>query len=330
LTGALERPVTRILTVLELLQTHGRIGGPELAARLAVDPRTVRHYVARLQELGIPVVADRGRAGGYRLRPGFKLPPLMFGDDEALAVTLGLLAVRRFGLLPGGTGVDGALAKLDRVLPHTLRERLRAADRTLAFAGDPEGARMAAREPVRDRVLLALSDAARDGHTVRARYRSWRGEASERAIDPYGLVFANGRWYLAGHDHLRQAVRVFRVDRVAGVEATRERFEPPPGFDAVAHVERSLARVPWRWRVTVLLDLPAHRARQRVPPSVGEIEERGGGTLLRVRAERLDGVARHLVGLNCGFTVLEPDELRTELLRLAAELTELAARRALP
>jgi predicted DNA-binding transcriptional regulator YafY len=320
-----ERPVTRILTVLELLQTHGRIGGPELAARLAVDPRTVRHYVTRLQELGIPVVADRGRAGGYRLRPGFRLPPLMFSDDEALAVTLGLLAVRRFGLLPGGTGVDGALAKLDRVLPLTLRERLRAADRTLAFADG-----MAAREPVRDDVLLALSDAARDGRTVRTRYRSWRGEASERAIDPYGLVFANGRWYLAGHDHLRQAVRVFRVDRVAGVEATRERFEPPPGFDAVAHVERSLARVPWRWQVTVVLDLPVDRARQRVPPSVGEIEERDGGTLLRVRAERLDGVARHLVGLNCGFTVLEPDELRTELLRLAAELTEVAARRALP
>ncbi len=80
------------------------------------------------------MVADRGRAGCYRLRPGFKLPPLMFNDDEALAVTLGLLAVRCFSLLPGGQAVDGALAKLERVLPETLRERLRAADRTLSFA----------------------------------------------------------------------------------------------------------------------------------------------------------------------------------------------------
>jgi predicted DNA-binding transcriptional regulator YafY len=317
--------VTRILTVLDLLQTYGRMSGPELAARLEVDRRTVRHYMARLQELGIPVVADRGRAGGYRLRPGFKLPPLMFSDDEALAVTLGLLAVRRFAVLPGAHGVDGALAKLDRVLPETLRERLRAADQTLSFA-----TRAAPREPVRDEFLLALSDAARDRRTVRIRYRSWRGEASERAVDPYGLVFAHGRWYVAGRDHLREAVRVFRVDRVAGVEPTREPFERPPGFDAVAHVERSLARVPWQWPVAVLLDLPAEEARRRVPASVGEIEERAGGVLLRVRAERLDGLARFLVGLDCGFTVLEPEELRAELVRLAAQLTELAARRPPP
>jgi predicted DNA-binding transcriptional regulator YafY len=320
-----QRPVTRILTVLELLQTYGRVGGPELAARLEVDPRTVRHYVARLQELGVPVVADRGRAGGYRLRPGFKLPPLMFSDDEALAVTLGLLAVRRFSLLPGGHAVDGALAKLDRVLPETLRERLRTADRTLSFADARP-----AREPVRDEVLLALSDAVRDRRAVRIGYRSWRGEASDRVVDPYGLVFERGRWYLAGHDHRRQAVRVFRVDRVAAVERTREAFEPPAGFDPVDHVQRSLARVPWRWPVAVLLDLPAAEARRRLPPTVGEVEEHAGGSLLRVRAERLDGVARGLVGLGCGFTVLEPEELRAELSRLAAELAELAARRQPP
>jgi predicted DNA-binding transcriptional regulator YafY len=316
-----QRPVTRILTVLELLQTYGRVGGPELAARLEVDPRTVLHHVARLPEPGVPVVADRGRAGGYRLRPGFKLPPLMFSDDEALAVTLGLLAVRRFSLLPGGHAVDGALAKLERVLPETLRERLRAADRTLSFADARP-----AREPVRDEVLLALSDAVRDRRAVRIGYRSWRGEASDRVVDPYGLVFERGRWYLAGHDHRRQAVRVFRVDRVAAVERTWEAFEPPAGFDPVDHVERSLARVPWRWPVAVLLDLPAAEARRRLPPTVGEVEEHAGGSLLRVRAERLDGVARGLVGLGCGFTVLEPEELRAELSRLAAELAEAARR----
>jgi predicted DNA-binding transcriptional regulator YafY len=320
-----ERPVTRILRVLELLQTYGRVGGPELAARLEVDPRTVRHYVARLQELGVPVVADRGRAGGYRLRPGYKLPPMMFSDDEALAVTLGLLAVRRFSLLPGGHAVDGALAKLDRVLPATLRERLRAADRTLAFADARP-----AREPVRDEVLLALSDAVRDRRSVRIGYQSWRGEAGERLVDPYGLVFERGRWYLAAHDHRREAVRVFRVDRVGAVERTRAGFEPAAGFDPVGHVQRSLARVPWRWRVAVLLDLPPEEARQRLPRSVGEVEEHAAGSLLRVRAERLDSVARGLVGLGCGFTVLEPEELRAELSRLGAELAEAAERRPPP
>jgi len=86
---SMAHPAGRVLALLELLQTYGRSSGPELAARLEVDRRTVRHYVATLQDLGIPVVSDRGRAGGYRLRPGFKLPPLMFSDDEALVVTPG-------------------------------------------------------------------------------------------------------------------------------------------------------------------------------------------------------------------------------------------------
>ncbi len=89
------RPTARVLTVLELLQARGRMTGAALAERLEVDVRTVRKYVETLQDLGIPVEAERGRYGGYRLRPGFKLPPLMLNDDEALAITLGLLAARR-------------------------------------------------------------------------------------------------------------------------------------------------------------------------------------------------------------------------------------------
>src|SRR6266700_4528281 len=88
-------PTTRVLTVLELLQSHQRLSGPDIAERLEVNPRTVRRYITMLQDLGIPVEAERGRYGTYRLRPGFKLPPLMFTEEEALALTLGLLAARR-------------------------------------------------------------------------------------------------------------------------------------------------------------------------------------------------------------------------------------------
>src|SRR3990170_4068749 len=91
-------PTTRVLTVLELLQARGRLSGPEIAERLEVDLRTVRRYVTMLQDLGIPVEAERGRHGGYRLRPGFRMPPLVFTDEEALAVMLGLLAARQLGL----------------------------------------------------------------------------------------------------------------------------------------------------------------------------------------------------------------------------------------
>src|SRR5947209_12202729 len=119
-------PTTRVLTVLEVLQSRGGASGAELAARLEVDVRTVRRYVTMLQDMGIPVEARPGRHGGYRLRPGYRLPPLMFDNDEALAVTLGLLFARRHGLTNAAPATEGALAKIERVLPDTLRAQVRA------------------------------------------------------------------------------------------------------------------------------------------------------------------------------------------------------------
>src|SRR5215471_18390085 len=91
------RPTARVLAVLELLQSHGRMTGAELARRLEVDIRTVRNYVATLADLGIPIEAEHGRYGAYRLRPGYKLPPLIFSEDESLALTLSLLLAREAG-----------------------------------------------------------------------------------------------------------------------------------------------------------------------------------------------------------------------------------------
>src|SRR5437016_7514436 len=126
-------PTTRVLTVLEMLQSHQRLSGPDIAERLEVNTRTVRRYITMLQDLGIPVEAERGRYGAYRLRPGFKLPPLMFTEDEALALTLGLLAARRLGLTATAPAVEGALAKIERVMPATLRARVRAVQETLVI-----------------------------------------------------------------------------------------------------------------------------------------------------------------------------------------------------
>src|SRR3712207_2698876 len=146
-------PTTRVLTVLELLQAHGRLSGPELAARLEVDLRTVRRYVTMLQDLGIPVEGERGRYGGYRLRPGYKLPPLMFSDDEALAVTMGLLAARRLGLAATAPAVEGALAKVERVLPPALRGRVAAVQQALVTDLPP------ARDVPASGTVLTLSEA---------------------------------------------------------------------------------------------------------------------------------------------------------------------------
>jgi predicted DNA-binding transcriptional regulator YafY len=124
-------PTTRVLAMLELLQARHQLSGAELAAGLGVDQRTIRRYALRLADLGIPVTAERGRYGGYRLLPGYRLPPLMLTDDEAAAVMIGLLAAERLGQPVAGTGT--ALAKIQRVLPTALAERVAALRQTLGF-----------------------------------------------------------------------------------------------------------------------------------------------------------------------------------------------------
>ena len=308
--------------MLELLQAHHHLTGADLGARLGVDERTVRRYATTLAELGIPVVAARGRYGGYRLSPGYKLPPLMLTDDEAAAVVLGLIAAEHLGLTTEAPATGPALAKIQRVLPRNLAERLAGVQASLGFtAGNREvGARPATT------TLLTLGAAARATRRVSITYRSWRGAVSLRDVDPYGLVFHAGRWYLTGFDHRRGEIRTFRLDRIAAVDPGEATFEVPPGFDAVAQVTRSLAGVPYTWEVEVLFEADVEQVRRRVPPSVAEVSEAGDGVLLRARAQSLPGMARMLAGLGWPFTILRPDELRAAVRDYAAELVELAAR----
>ncbi|MEU5883067.1 YafY family protein [Spirillospora sp. NPDC047279] len=315
----MSRPTTRVLTMLELLQAHPRMRGVELAERLGVDERTVRRYAARLDELGIPVVAERGRYGGYRLMPGFKLPPLMLTDDEATAVVLGLLAGRRVGL--PGEATERTLAKVQRVLPPALRDRVQALQDTLAFT-------LAARDATAPgtAALLTLAAAARERRRVRIRYRSFQGEESERDVDPYGLVFHSGRWYVTGHDHRSGETRTFRVDRVAAATPGEDTYEVPEGVDPVQHVTRSLSRVPYQHEVEVLLETGLEEARRRVPASTATLTATDGGVLMVTRAERLDGMAQMLAGLGWPFVVRRPAELRDAVRALADTLRAQADR----
>ncbi|MFD0690069.1 helix-turn-helix transcriptional regulator [Actinomadura fibrosa] len=315
----MSHPTTRVLAMLELLQAGHRMTGADLARRLGVDERTVRRYAARLGELGIPVAAERGRHGGYRLMPGYKLPPLMLTDDEATAVVLGLLGGRRIGL--PGQGTESALAKVRRVLPAALRERVHALEETLGFTLAARDAAAPATE-----ALLTLAAATRERRRVRLRYRSWQGEPSERDLDPYGLVFHSGRWYVTGHDHRSGEVRTFRVDRVESAEPGTGTYEVPEGIDPVQQVTRSLARVPYAHEVEVLLETTLAEARRRIPASTATLTGDAGGVVMTTRAERLDGMARMLAGLGWPFVIRRPDELRAHVRDLAAALDAQAAR----
>jgi predicted DNA-binding transcriptional regulator YafY len=309
-------PTARLLELLELLQARPLTTGREIAALLEIDARTVRRYVGVLQELGIPVEGQRGVGGGYRIRPGYRLPPLMLGDEEAVVVVLGLLATRGSGTDGSSAAVDGALAKINRVLPSTLRRQVEALEETLGFTTTIGGA------PGNAAAVLLLADAIRRRRRLRTAYRSFSGEETERELSPHGLVVHSGRWYLAAHDHLRDDLRTFRVDRMLQTRlADGESVAPPAGFDAVAHVSRSLASVPWTWEVEVLLDLPVDSAARRIPATLAELVDDPDGTLLRMRVGSLDWMATVLAGLGCGFTIRRPDELRASVRALAEQLT---------
>ncbi len=311
-------PTTRVLTVLELLQARGRLTGPELAERLEVDLRTVRRYVTMLQDLGIPVEAERGRHGGYRLRPGFRLPPLLFTDDEALAIMLGLLAARRLGLVSSASTVESALAKVERVLLQDVRARIAAVQQTATF--DPvRGVTL----PTTDTVM-SVAAAVHDQRRVTFEYASAQGEETERAVDLYGLVHLMGRWYAPGYCHLRRDLRLFRLDRIRQITPHEETFQRPPHFEPLSFVQDALAVAPNAWHVEALLFTTLEEARREIPAYDAALEPSTDGVIFRANVECLDSAARYLVRLGFRFEVRKPPELCAVLEELATDLQHAA------
>src|SRR6202167_6328276 len=288
------RPTARVLSLLELLQSGGVRTVAELADRLGVDERTVRRYVDHLIDLDVPVESVRGRYGGYRLGSGYRMPPLMLSDDEALAVMLGLVAGRRRGLVTTtGTASETAAAKIRRVLPERLARRLDAVLGSLAFTTPPDEA------PAPDiGVLLSIADAVRHRRPVSIRYTAAGGRRSERTFHPYGLVVHSGRWYVTGADPGIGEDRTFRLDRITDARTLPGSVEPPAGLDPAQHVLSGLATTPYRHEVTLSIQGTAEQIRTVLPASIASVEDspspagtdRETGSWLRVelRAERLD------------------------------------------
>ncbi|MFD9661291.1 helix-turn-helix transcriptional regulator [Rhodococcus sp. NPDC059968] len=317
------RPTTRILALLEILQSGGTRTVDDLADRLGVDERTIRRYAVHLAELGIPVRSVRGRYGGYRLAPGFRMPPLMLTDDEALAVLLGLVAGRRAGLLTTSVAAaESAAAKVQRVLPEALGRRLDALLQATDFTvrGRPV-------IELETTVLLWLAEAARDRTPVAVSYTSPNGRRSERIVHPYGIVAHSGRWYVTGADSASEETRTFRLDRITAVEPQAGTFDLPDGFDPAERVLSGLAEAPWRHAVSVRVQGTAEQVRSRLPADIAtvhDIPHVDGWVRVRLRAERLDWVPTLLAGLGLPFAVEHPDALRGLIRSLAERLTAAA------
>jgi predicted DNA-binding transcriptional regulator YafY len=304
------RPTARVLALLEILQGGGTRTVADLAARLDVDERTVRRYVAHLVDLDIPVRSVRGRYGGYRLASGYRMPPLMLTGDEAVAVLLGLVVGSRAGLLPTSVpAAESAAAKLRRVLPQPLTHRLEALlSTTTATVGSVPAVPAPGTE-----VLLLLAEAARDRRPVAVGYTAADGRQSGRVLHPYGIVAHSGRWYVTGADSASGRTRTFRLDRITAAAVQSGTFDVPAGFDPAGHVLAGLARAPHRHRVALRVHGSAELVRSRFPAGLVTVEDTPDADgLVRVElfAERLDWVPRVLAGTGLPFVVEEPDALR--------------------
>jgi predicted DNA-binding transcriptional regulator YafY len=274
---------------------------------------TVRRYIVMLQDMGIPVEAERGPYGNYQLQRGHKLPPLLFTDAEAIALTLGLLAIREFQFPVEVAAVESALAKAERVMPEKLLQQARALQEAITLHIDLPPTR------VQNDFVKILSLAVQQRRQVRLSYRSWEGEESQREFDPYGIVFNEGFWYTAGYCHLRHDLRTFRLDRVTALEWMDRAFVRPDDFDVLEHVLNSLFSRPGTEQVEVLMKTTLEHARQVTSPDMGTLEETEQGVLFRRAAQHLEWVAFFLMCLDFPVVVRQPAALQETLRQMATK-----------
>jgi predicted DNA-binding transcriptional regulator YafY len=319
-------PTSRTLQLLSLLQTYKFWSGAELSARLEVSQRTLRRDVERLRQLGYPVDATPGAAGGYRLAAGAHLPPLVLDDDEAVAIAVGLRAA-------AGASIEGieetsvrALAKLEQVLPNRLRRRVNAVHANVSSL------RWSVDSPTVDADALAvLALACRDHEQVRFGYRRRDGEETCRLVEPHHLVSAGRRWYLVAWDVRRDDWRTFRLDRLATPRLGGMRFTPRtlPATDAAAFVAASIMSMPVPYHATLVAAGPVDEVRDLVryaDAEVDAIDDRA--CTVRVRAESRSWLLTVVALLATTFDVAveDPVDLIPDVRAMATRLRQVAAR----
>jgi predicted DNA-binding transcriptional regulator YafY len=302
-----------MLRLLSLLQTHRYWPGSELADRLEVSGRTLRRDVDRLRELGYQVDAVRGVAGGYQLRAGGALPPLLLEDEEAVTVAVGLQSAASGGAPGMEETALQALAKVVALMPPRLRRQMdaiRSQTENLTFGGsggpglDPA-------------TLTVLAQACRDDEPLHFTYAARDADPTERWVEPHRLVTLGRRWYLVAYDRDRQDWRSFRVDRITEPRTTGHRFRPRelPAEDAVTFVQAGIRRMPTRYDVRVRVEASYDEVARRFGRWV-EVAGDDGDLLVEMHVDTLDWPVLVLASLDADFTVEEPEELGALLRRL--------------
>ena len=306
--GRMDKPLQRVLAALELLQAHPGLTGAELAQRLDVDRRTVRRYIVELEKFGVPIQATRGRDGNYALMPGYKLPPLMFSNDESLALSVGLRVARELGLSGMTPAVASAQAKLDRVMPKTVSRKVGDLNSVVMLdlsrpQADSNGSAF----------FAEISQCASRGQRLQMHYHALNGSTTERELDAYGLGYLYGAWYVVGYCHTRRAMRSFRLDRVLAIAPLPKSFARPAHFDVLAYLRESIAALPRKHAVVVRFAVSLPEVRHAIPPSTGKLTAQKNGIRLDAQMDDLHHMARQLAGLRLPFEIVQPPALKTVL-----------------
>ena len=316
----------RLLSLLSLLQSRPHWSGAALAERMAIHPRTLRRDIDRLRQLGYPIHASTGVAGGYAFRAGRALPPLLLDDEEAMAAAIAL----RTAVTGTISGIEQtaitALVKIEQAMPPRLRPRLEAL-RSAILPTDQIGPLVDAGR------LTTLAAACRDQVQLAFAYTDREGQPSSRQVEPQGVVHIDRRWYLVAWDCLRADWRTFRIDRIASAPVVGAHFAPragPGDGDLRRWVARSLSFGQYPDEARIILHAPLAALRQRIPASAGVLEVVDGQRcLLRCGANPIRSVIYWLLAMDLEFEVLGPpaliERLRETGERVARSLTQHAA-----
>ena len=303
-----------MLRLLSLLQTHRYWPGPELSERLEVSARTLRRDVDRLRELGYTVDAVRGAAGGYQLRAGGSLPPLLLEDDEAVAVAVGLRTAATSAVAGADDRSVQALAKVLALMPPRLRRQMDAVSSQTETPGPWEGA-----PTVDATVLTTLAQACRDDELVEFDYTAREAATTHRRVEPFRLVALGRRWYLVSYDRDRQDWRSFRLDRISGPRPTGQKFRPRdlPADDALTFVQQGIRRMPQQYAVRVRVAVAAEVLEREVG-RWGTVTPDGEGCVLEMNVDSLDWPVMVLASSGADFVVESPPELAEQIAEVGA------------
>ncbi len=304
---------TRILTLIMLLERYPRQKAADLAAELGVSVRSLHRYIGGLDDMGIPVYTERGPYGGFSLVRGYKLPPLIFTPEEAVVISLGASLVDEMWGQLYREAAKSALTKLDNLLPEGQRQEVAWARRTLLSSG-LQRSNLEVLAPI----LEQLRQAAHECRQVELVYRgSSQDISTTRLLDPYAMVYRWGWWYVIGYCHRRRQMRIFRLDRIAGLTLLEAHFELKGDFDVRTYIDHEFSAQ------------PGLLMRLRFSPEVAsiarantftwqEMEEQTDGSIISTLAvPDLTWAASMALSFGPGVTVLEPEEARREVCKWA-------------